>query len=118
MTDATTSVRQLPMNVPMCESVPSALTHLRPGPMSNTTSSPTATPVDQIVFLLRHLGPQRESELVDTLGLPIGDLRQVTARLVDAGRIERQNDGRWRIIPALASSCASSRAPQQVSHGR
>lgn len=67
-----------------------------------TSATPTATPADQIVFLLRHLGPQRERELMDTLGLPLGDLRQLIARLERSGRIERHEDARWRIIPSAS----------------
>lgn len=70
---------------------------------------------DQVVFLLRHLGPQREREMIDSLGISAAVLRQTIDQLAAAKRIERQAPDRWRLIP---TSNASVRGTRTVSHGR
>ena len=57
-------------------------------------------PADSIVFLLRHMGPQSDRDLLDSLGLHAATLRETLATLATAGRIERHGANRWRIVPA------------------
>lgn len=61
------------------------------------------TPADQIVFLLRHLGAQRERDLRDSLGVSPAILRQALADLGTARRIERHGPDRWRLIPSTTA---------------
>lgn len=79
--------------------------------MSTTLMRPAVTlcqtPAEQIVFLLRHLGPQRERDLLDSLGIRFADLRQAIAGLVAARRIERHGPDRWRLIPTPAAPTAN-----------
>lgn len=70
---------------------------------------------DQVVFLLRHLGPQREREMTDSLGIAAMALRKTIDHLVALKRIERQAPDRWRLIPTSNSTVHWTRT---VSHGR
>lgn len=54
---------------------------------------------EHILYLLRHLGPHRDQDLRDSLALDAPALRRALKSLKDQHRIERQQDGRWRIIP-------------------
>jgi DNA-binding HxlR family transcriptional regulator len=58
------------------------------------------TPADSIAFLLRHLGPQSDRDLLDSTGLHAATLRDTLAALEMSGRIERHGVNRWRLIPA------------------
>jgi len=57
-------------------------------------------PAASILFLLRHMGPQSDRDLLDSLGLHVATLRETLAGLERAGRIERHALNRWRLIPA------------------
>ena len=69
------------------------------------------TPGEQIVFLLRHMGPQRERDLLDSLGVPIATIRHVLAELVAQRRIERHAPDRWRLIPARSTPTLNPGTP-------
>lgn len=64
-------------------------------------------PAEQIVFLLRHLGPQRERDLIDSLDVPWSTLSQALATLAAIRRIERHGPDRWRLIPTPAAPTAN-----------
>lgn len=58
------------------------------------------TAAESILFLLRHMGPQSDRDLLDSLGRPAAELRATLAQLAADGRIERHGAARWRIVPA------------------
>jgi len=80
--------------------------------MSQHSTTAADQLVDQVLFLLRHLGPQREREMTDSLGIALPTLRATIDQLVAAKRIERQAPDRWRLIPI------SIRPSGAVNHGR
>lgn len=61
---------------------------------------PTESPADSILFLLRHMGPQTDRDLLDSLSLHAATLRETLATMQHDGRIERHGANRWRIVPA------------------
>ena len=61
------------------------------------------SPADAIVFLLRHMGPQSDRDLLDSLGLHVATVREALAALGSSGRIERHGANRWRLIPARSA---------------
>lgn len=61
------------------------------------------TAANSILFLLRHMGSQSDRDLLDSLGLPVSELRAALAQLAAARRIERHGATRWRIVPAAAA---------------
>lgn len=63
---------------------------------------------DGIVFLLRHLGPQTDRDLADSLNVSLAELRKTLNALSSAKRIERHGSTAWRLVPITPARIPTS----------